>query len=552
MFFGKRELETAMCPSVCQVRKSFRLRVSPKITQIPCCRWQPKRVMVYRGKPSAACHSCRKRRIKCDEKRPGCTQCLGIAVTCPGYRNPLDTYFRDESRNVTIKAEASYKLPARKHPSSVKRRSRAEGQFQVITHTSVGNFTPKSTSGHFCEELAVSVMWSNPFQPVGDFAITHFLSSYVPGSQFEYLAELYDKQSLGSPLHATVQAVSLAIFSREVEESSILKKARGRYSEALSVTNAALTDAKLAVQDATLVAVLLLRLFEAIVYAGFYTPNNWTVHTNGALALIKVRGTQQFESELGRRLFHQVGNNLRIDCIQRSTRLPAEFVRLYELSRPFYGDNNPRIDFAALNGELIELLAIGDEGSLGNGERVSLAIQLDRKYSQLMRSLPQSWLYKTSDAQNQHQVTYENTVHQYPSQPAIQLWSSYRMIRILLNEIVCHCSDSQALVIQEKAKRNIQDMARDICISTSWVTLPIGIAASGSDAIPAKACVASLLWPLSSVRGASFAPEKARVFAIEQLRFLGNTFKLPQAVRVASTSYELEALHDGLHMFYGS
>ncbi|KAH8696237.1 hypothetical protein BGW36DRAFT_380493 [Talaromyces proteolyticus] len=46
------------------------------------------------GRPSRDCESCRKRRVKCDLKRPGCTQCLRKCQPCPGYRDELEMHLR--------------------------------------------------------------------------------------------------------------------------------------------------------------------------------------------------------------------------------------------------------------------------------------------------------------------------------------------------------------------------------------------------------------------------------------------------------------------------
>ena len=53
--------------------------------------------MPYRGKPSKNCADCRRRKIKCDLKLPGCTQCSNAGLECAGYRNQLDLMFLDEN-----------------------------------------------------------------------------------------------------------------------------------------------------------------------------------------------------------------------------------------------------------------------------------------------------------------------------------------------------------------------------------------------------------------------------------------------------------------------
>ncbi|KAH8655905.1 hypothetical protein BX600DRAFT_500930 [Xylariales sp. PMI_506] len=43
------------------------------------------------GRPPASgyCHTCRKRRVKCDRKTPACTRCTKLGVKCDGYEIPL-------------------------------------------------------------------------------------------------------------------------------------------------------------------------------------------------------------------------------------------------------------------------------------------------------------------------------------------------------------------------------------------------------------------------------------------------------------------------------
>ncbi|KAL1843698.1 hypothetical protein VTJ49DRAFT_398 [Mycothermus thermophilus] len=64
--------------------------------------------MVYCGKASQGCQSCRTRRIKCDKVQPQCTQCVRIRKPCPGYRDQLSLMFRDESSKVMQKAHAQW------------------------------------------------------------------------------------------------------------------------------------------------------------------------------------------------------------------------------------------------------------------------------------------------------------------------------------------------------------------------------------------------------------------------------------------------------------
>ncbi|QKX59178.1 uncharacterized protein TRUGW13939_06310 [Talaromyces rugulosus] len=68
------------------------------------------------GRPSPNCHSCRRRRIKCDLIRPECTQCIRLKQPCPGYRDELEIRFRREDPSTF----QSYKVKERRRPNSQK------------------------------------------------------------------------------------------------------------------------------------------------------------------------------------------------------------------------------------------------------------------------------------------------------------------------------------------------------------------------------------------------------------------------------------------------
>ncbi|ORY19754.1 hypothetical protein BCR34DRAFT_595207 [Clohesyomyces aquaticus] len=332
----------------------------------------------------------------------------------------------------------------------------------------------------------------------------------------------------------------MASLSQDLEDPGLMKVARACYTTGLSLTNAALEDNIIALQESTLVAVLLLSLFEAILWERPHTPNNWTAHTHGALVLVRLRGQQQFETDLGRRLFYQVTNNIRVSCIQQRRHLPPVFASLVSSAKPFYEDDNPKIALAALLGELAELLADIHEARMCPFEITKAAMQLERKYSLLVRQLPPAWQYTETYVEGQANV-YGATIHQYPNHRAAQLWNSYRMIRILLKEIVYACTGSAASPVATnmvenpsknslhlQASSNIAEMSYDICASIPHLTRP------SPSSTMWKACVTSLLWPLSAIKGASLAPESARRYAVARLRYLGDELKLPQAVRIAN------------------
>ncbi|KAI0102590.1 hypothetical protein GGR51DRAFT_287409 [Nemania sp. FL0031] len=49
---------------------------------------RPSRPRTSKPKVKFGCDNCEQRRIKCDERRPACTQCVRLGKTCPGYYPP--------------------------------------------------------------------------------------------------------------------------------------------------------------------------------------------------------------------------------------------------------------------------------------------------------------------------------------------------------------------------------------------------------------------------------------------------------------------------------
>ena len=69
--------------------------------------------------PSSGCQTCRKRRIKCDETRPTCGQCIKSARECTGFKDePGDLPWRSENVFASGMARRPRARAARQSPLS--------------------------------------------------------------------------------------------------------------------------------------------------------------------------------------------------------------------------------------------------------------------------------------------------------------------------------------------------------------------------------------------------------------------------------------------------
>jgi hypothetical protein len=466
-----------------------------------------------------------------------------MRIECPGYRDPTDQKFCDESKSVVKRAQKSYKTLDRVVVAAGSGKPKHHGDDQPYSYAKAA--TLPSDSLQLLQLL----------QPIEDVAVAYFMATYIPGSHFDYLPRMYGQSEIGSCIHATVHAASIAILARKLDQIEVVAMARRWYIRALLETKTSLADPLVATNDTTLVSVLLLGLFEALIWGGVRTPDSWTTHTRGALALIKVRGTQQFHSETGRQLFFQVGNIICVNAIRQKTRLPKDFL---DITAKFEQRETkcPKYWMVCMMGEVSALIADVEEGGMTAVGIVQAIITLDQRYFVFVQGLEPPWDYQKMFFDHSHPGMFNNTGHQYTSHRAVQLWNSYRMIRILINELlykyaICLPSPSSG-VLQGRAADNIQQMALDICASISRFIHPnasaslpqfCGDCSLTSAEFPVS--VASILWPLSAVRGASLASEDLRLYATSQLSNLGRKHCISQAECVADDT-EIDALHNGL------
>ncbi|KAF2998539.1 hypothetical protein E8E13_005034 [Curvularia kusanoi] len=456
-----------------------------------------------------------------------------MRIVCPGYRDPLEELFRDESAAVTKRAEKSYTT------SSSSKRDRKIDKRNALSSPYIkgASGTPQSTS--------LEVPQPSLSQPIEHVALAHFMSSYVPGSHFVYLPELYSLGGEDTALPATVQAASLARLAWELGQQELMQQARHAYTRALAQTNTALSKPTAATSDAVLVSVLLLSLYESIVWADAGTPSNWNKHTQGALALIRIRGKKQLDTVIGRQLFTQVANIICVDSLRSGIRLSSDLLDLQTAALE-YSYECPRFAMSSSTGELVTFLAEISEGHLTPLEVIAMTHKLEAKYVAIVSSLPAPWQYdeEVVEPQGVRPDMYGKTKHRYHSNGAAQLWNSYRMTRIFLNGIrhgharYLRLADNDSLLAQ--AVQTARQMAADICATVPQFADPKHFSVSSA---------ATLLWPLSIIRSADLVGDDFRNYAEERLKFLGRELRITQAERVAGRR-EVNAMNDGLHMFY--
>ncbi|RDW69994.1 hypothetical protein BP5796_08391 [Coleophoma crateriformis] len=369
--------------------------------------------MVYCGKPSRSCRQCRKRDIKCDKRAGSCGQCTRANLKCPGYQNPEALVFRDQTASTIQKAADA-----------------PEDGFRKMKFT---NYDPSVPSLSPCP----TDLTPYPLPPVELRAKDVFVSQYVLrySSMMGYIPHFLP--SMYKPIHlmSTFKAVSLLYFSNEVMSPSVLDEAWTSYGFALSLTNKALQQPQAATQNSTLLTIFLLDLFERLANKRQLGMISDTRHINGALALFRLRGQSLFDDPLAVSMFSQLKVLMLTSCLEHNTDVPNDFIEIHKFASHSMDVEHPDWSFSVL---LIRFIGVKARVCTRDNlsDAVQSALQLDDDFEQTCMNMPRSWHFDTITGLLIPDLTYEGCYHHYPSAEVCRTWNNYRLIRILLNEII--------------------------------------------------------------------------------------------------------------------
>lgn len=395
------------------------------------------------------------------------------------------------------------------------------------------------------DQLSDVLPWS-----IDDQALTCFMTYDISSSIFEkYLPSLYKQDSLiQDALSSAIQAVSFATFALQVRDHKYTSMGRRQYSQALIQTNIALTNPETAVLDRTLAAILLLALFESVVFEGKISLENWTAHTLGVVELLKLRGLRKFESSISQILFAHAGYNIRTSCIRRAVAVPADLVTLNERAMKLF----QAVDINTQLSSIIDKTASLKTRLRSTADASNLmyeALEVDQDAANLMETVHPRFRLRVLSNEETVSWAYTNTAHAYPNRCLARFWNIWRIFRMVLNEIVWvgaseatkdlkaqtlpHNLDPLASEIENFAR--LQDYAEKVIVKTIediLCSIPMFID-------PDSACegftpsARSLFWPLSVLQRNHLCPPAAKDYAVAFLDRLGVDLNMPHAARAA-------------------
>ncbi|KAB8274354.1 hypothetical protein BDV30DRAFT_209297 [Aspergillus minisclerotigenes] len=548
--------------------------------------------MVFCGKPSKGCGECRSRKIRCDQARPTCSQCIKGNRVCPGYRDELSLMFRDESQQVVRKAKAGNAgRRAKKAPKSTRMLSPSGSSPQGTTTSSslasdISDFNDLSdlypsppAAQQVTGPISPKIATPPSYQFTEDEAVCFFLRFNAwPGAcwimefspDFFVIPEVTLSQQA---MKASLVAVGTAMLSRIRQDGPLKIAAEKEYGNALNLMYTAVMDEEEAKSNPTLGAVLLLAIFEVVTSRAPGNIEKWTNHIYGAAALLEVRGPEQLQDEDGLKLFVQLRFQIIICCLQRAMRVPDSLIDCSKVAMflrtraDVYGDR-----LIGIAGRLSNLRADINMGLLVDPHEIlSAAYGIEAELMGWIAALPPEFLYTnvegptlsdiSSNMWGQGPHPYNNKYHVYNDLWTCHTFNQYRCARIIVSEIILTCLRQLSLNVPAAAISNdllehctrlrntTRQLANDICASVPYHFSVGNIPTGPFDSLPVNQSYVAgllLLWPLVLAGATESLNHPLRKWVISCFRLIGHSMGVDQALALVEVLECESGIFDGV------
>ncbi|CBX96696.1 hypothetical protein IAQ61_005442 [Plenodomus lingam] len=382
--------------------------------------------MVYRGKPSAACAECRKRRNRCDYQIPSCGQCIRAGRTCSGYRDPTDLIFHDETEQVARKSKQRVNYgPAL--PAALPSRSSSATR-ALIRATTV---KPLRLNGLVMQQSSL------------DLGIKFFMSNYVGDapalSMLNYLPDFYSQAGYASPeLQQGIVATGLAGFSKATGHASMSDEATKRYISAIRGINGALTDPKRASLDATLMAIIMSAIFEIITSSSISATRNCSKHLAGAVSVASLMLKRE-QTVFTQRILGTLIQCVIMNCQINNEPPPPGFAELKAQVGGTVHQLTVHETFLDIIAQLADFELTMTTKELDDPAAIiEKADDLDGKLREFAKNMPTRWQFEEFHIKDHDaaEFAHEGYLHVYPQRFTALLWNNIRSMRIRLHQVI--------------------------------------------------------------------------------------------------------------------
>ncbi|KAL4861222.1 hypothetical protein BDV12DRAFT_71402 [Aspergillus spectabilis] len=387
--------------------------------------------MTGRSRGSLACEHCRRRRIKCNQLRPRCSQCARAGLSCSGYRAPIDLLFQDETAIIARKVRKDKEIKSANH------KDRSDIFF------------------HPHPSLALVI----PSLQVEEFAWRYYLKHFnITRDKPDCFPEPYLTGS--STGMASVTSVGLAALALIHQDPHMMELARKKYSAALRHMARAVLDPQELRKGTTTTASFNLSMFEMIISDGPEAAYSWLRHIHGTAALMRVVYMPSNGAVSPITGCLQVSFTVAVGCLISEQPVPPDVIRLVKsLTRAdIYADVSPIIELFILLSSLVNLYVQAKKSQSGDRGSTDITSALDEIDGDLIdweSRLPPLWTGAPHTG---------SILHDQGSKWIPRLWGYYRLCRILTHRVLLD-NNHQSPGREEVSRQILQDMCSEIYAS---------------------------------------------------------------------------------------
>lgn len=313
-----------------------------------------------------------------------------------------------------------------------------------------------------------------------DLATSVFFKEFSAVGQWQFLEKYrLSFTGLNPALALAVEACGMAILDNQNHIPMGREWSRSKYGEALRLTNEALRDPMMATKDESLMAVNLLSYYENITCDSPQSIASWKAHIKGLTQLLKMRGDDQFKSQVGKVLFRDMLSQIMINCIWSDEAVPDFIVQGIERlsGETIFVEILPADKLLKISVAYAGLRAHVHNQTIDDNVAAAQCAEIERKmidWSAETMCSSDFWRWRDVQVDDNDNV-WNGTLHEYKGRhPVPGVWNMYRCIRIMLSRTQQQCYgrlplSKAARETHEKHFKSVRrQMTDEICHAVPW------------------------------------------------------------------------------------
>lgn len=412
--------------------------------------------MVNTGR-SKGCNTCKRRKVKCDEGKPGCQRCIRFGRECEGY---------------------GQRPPRVRFVTDVRRTNEKDSQIQRRVDA-LASRTSTSTS-------AQPTIIPPPTPNKKDAALSFFLTQFATLGRsaasstgfFEMLPLVLSGERHDSAASLALSAVSIAMFERWLGFGNKPGASRKSFAEAIARLQAAIADPSESLSRATVVAALTLQFHDNVCALLESNGINRT-HHDGSVALLRHQEQESKRPRTRTSLAHHLLHAEVSFAIREKKSLPVTGISWLQ----YHNDSlNPSslldiigIDVANIQHEFFNARLSSSSTEDMLSDLFAKAAVVDTRLKTWVGGVPVHWQPEPFDHMpqcNPPVITYSQAFDVYRSVQIASIWNIWRIYRIITLKVLLEClelsadnldfSDNTHSFIRESIQKMVDSICRSV------------------------------------------------------------------------------------------